>query len=109
MAVTAVNEANEANEPNVTGTIVDQLARQGYRIAPEEYEADLVGAGVNSVNLVRLLSVLEEEFDVEFAVAELFREPVTVARLAAEIHAQIGEPIDAEADAQTDAQRAVRR
>ncbi|MGW1915399.1 acyl carrier protein [Streptomyces sp. NPDC002076] len=76
------------NEPTVISGIVDQLQQQGYGIGPDEYEADLIGAGLNSVNMVRLLSVLEEEFDVEFAVARLFREPVTVARLAAEILSQ---------------------
>ena len=73
------------NEPAVIGTIVDRLRQQGCAIGPDEYGADLIGAGLNSVAVVRLLSVLEEEFDVEFAVARLFREPVTVARLAAEI------------------------
>ncbi|MEU7582065.1 acyl carrier protein [Streptomyces sp. NPDC041068] len=61
--------------------VADELAGQGYRIGPDEYEKDLIGAGVNSVSLVRLLSDLEERFDVEFEGAELFREPVTVARL----------------------------
>ncbi|MGN5376721.1 hypothetical protein BIV25_36275 [Streptomyces sp. MUSC 14] len=74
-------------------TIVDQLRQQGCGIGPDEYEADLIGAGLNSVTMVRLLSVLEEEFDVEFAVARLFREPVTVARLAAEIVSQHGRAV----------------
>ncbi|MER7228783.1 acyl carrier protein [Streptomyces rubradiris] len=73
------------SEPEVIDAIVEQLRRQGYGIGPDEYEADLIGAGVGSLVMVRLLSVLEEEFDVEFAVARIFGEPVTVARLAAEI------------------------
>ncbi|MGW2651123.1 acyl carrier protein [Streptomyces sp. NPDC001393] len=76
------------NEQAVISTIVDRLRQQGYRVGPDEYEADLIGAGLNSVTMVRLLSVLEDDFDVEFAVARLFREPVTVARLAAQIVSQ---------------------
>ncbi|GHE38009.1 hypothetical protein GCM10018785_04510 [Streptomyces longispororuber] len=69
------------NGTTVCAVIVDELDRQGYRLGPEEYGEDLVGAGVNSVSLVRLLSCLEDRFDIEFEVARLFREPVTVTRL----------------------------
>lgn len=70
------------NEPMVSETIADELRKQGYPFGPDEYGADLIGAGVNSVNLVRLLSSLEDLFDIEFEAAQLFSGPVTVARIA---------------------------
>ncbi|MET7987506.1 MULTISPECIES: acyl carrier protein [unclassified Streptomyces] len=76
------------NESTVLSTIAGQLRVQGYDIGPDEYDADLIGAGLNSVNMIRLLSRLEDEFDVDFPVARLFTEPVSVARLAAEVISQ---------------------
>lgn len=45
----------------------------------------LVAAGVNSAKLVQLLSVLEDEFDVDLDVERLFATPVTLHGLEAEI------------------------
>ncbi|MER5402460.1 acyl carrier protein [Streptomyces sp. NPDC002599] len=69
-------------------TIVGQLRQQGYDIGPDAYDADLIGAGLNSVNMIRLLSCLEEEFDIDLPVARLFSEPVTVQRLTTQIVSQ---------------------
>lgn len=76
------------NGSAVLSTIADQLREQGYELGPAEYDVDLIGAGLNSVNMVRLLSCLEEEFDIDLPVARLFDEPVTVVRLATEILSQ---------------------
>ncbi|MEV6427996.1 phosphopantetheine-binding protein [Nocardia sp. NPDC051463] len=73
------------NDSIVREAIVDQLGARGYRLAVDEHETDLISAGVNSVNLVRVMSALEETFDIEFEAAGFFDESVTVARLAAEI------------------------
>ncbi|MFE0171805.1 acyl carrier protein [Streptomyces sp. NPDC059002] len=70
------------NEPMVSEAIAAELREQGYPFGPDEYHTDLIGAGVNSVNLIRLLSRLEDRFDMEFEAARLFGEQVTVARLA---------------------------
>ncbi|MFF5037379.1 acyl carrier protein [Nocardia salmonicida] len=73
------------NEADIKQVIADELSASGYRISPEEFAADLITAGVNSVNLVRVLSALEERYDIEFDAAGFFREPVTVVRLTEEI------------------------
>ncbi|MEV5975405.1 acyl carrier protein [Streptomyces sp. NPDC052114] len=76
------------NEATVAEAIAGELARHGYGIGPDEYGTDLIGAGVNSVDLVRLLSGLEERYDVEFDGAAVFAGPVTVARLTEVIVAE---------------------
>ncbi|WP_327145306.1 acyl carrier protein [Nocardia sp. NBC_01327] len=73
------------NESTVCEAIAGELSTRGYQLDPEEYRTDLISAGVNSVNLVRVLTALEELFDIEFEAAGFFAEPVTVERLAAEI------------------------
>ncbi|WP_329182099.1 acyl carrier protein (plasmid) [Streptomyces decoyicus] len=70
------------NEPMVSEVIADELRKQGYPLSRDEYRTDLIGAGVNSVNLIRLLSSLEDLFDIDFEAAQLFSDPVTVARIA---------------------------
>lgn len=77
------------NEADIKQAIADELAARGYRIGQSEFEQDLIGAGINSVNLVRVLTSLEERYDFEFDTAGFFREPVTVARLAEEIGATL--------------------
>ncbi|MDX3228675.1 acyl carrier protein [Streptomyces sp. ME19-01-6] len=82
------------NESMVLEAVVGQLRKQGYSLRPEEYDTDLISAGVNSVNLVRLLSTLEDSFNVEIRVAKFAEQPVTVARLAELIISNRG--VDAE-------------
>lgn len=73
------------NEADIKHSIAEELGARGYRIGPNEFEADLIAAGINSVNLVRVLTALEERYDIEFETAGFFQEPVTVTRLAAAI------------------------
>ncbi|MFB7874094.1 acyl carrier protein [Nocardia sp. NPDC056064] len=73
------------NESTVRAAVAAELNTHGYRLGAEEYESDLIGAGVNSVNLVRVLTALEERFDIEFDAARLLSAPMTIAQLAAAI------------------------
>ncbi|MEU6587041.1 acyl carrier protein [Nocardia sp. NPDC046763] len=82
------------NEATVRAAIAEELNARGYRLGADEHAADLIGAGVNSVNLVRVLTALEERFDIEFEASGFFREPVTIARLARTILAGGGKRAD---------------
>ncbi|MEU4417927.1 acyl carrier protein [Nocardia salmonicida] len=83
------------NEVDITQVIADELGARGYQIGPGEFASDLIGAGVNSVNLVRVLTALEERYNIEFEAAGFFREPVTVVRLAQKIIGYLAQSADA--------------
>lgn len=70
------------NEADIEQAIAEDLEACGYRIGRDEFEMDLITAGINSVNLVRVLTTLEERYDIEFETSGFLREPVTVTRLA---------------------------
>ncbi|MFD7845080.1 acyl carrier protein [Nocardia sp. NPDC059764] len=70
----------------VRSVIIGELRTRGCELADGEDEVDLIAAGVNSVNLVRILTALEERFDIEFEASGFFAQPVTVARLEAEVN-----------------------
>ncbi|GGV01079.1 hypothetical protein GCM10010495_10120 [Kitasatospora herbaricolor] len=73
--------------PHVRAVILDELESHGHRPAGQDPDLDLIGAGVNSVTLVQILSALEDAFDVDLDISALFARPVTVARLEAAITA----------------------
>ncbi|TDP37669.1 acyl carrier protein [Nocardia ignorata] len=73
------------SEADIKQVIADELGARGYQIGPDEFAADLISVGVNSVNLVRVLTTLEEQYNIEFEPTGFFREPVTVVRLAQKI------------------------
>lgn len=69
----------------VRTAIVEELEARGYAVPESGQELDLVCLGVNSAALIQILSALEDTFDIDLDVEQLFSEPVTVARLAAQI------------------------
>jgi len=69
----------------VRAAILRELESSGHLLAETEHDLDLVSAGVNSASLIRILSALEELFDIDLDVERLFAGPVTVTRLEAEI------------------------
>ncbi|MQS05633.1 acyl carrier protein [Streptomyces alkaliphilus] len=69
----------------VRTAIVEELKACGYVVPESGQQLDLVGLGVNSAALIQILSALEDTFDVDLDVEQLFSEPVTVARLEAQI------------------------
>ncbi|MFE4975173.1 acyl carrier protein [Kitasatospora sp. NPDC056651] len=70
---------------DVPGAVREEFASRGHRLSPEQDDADLIGLGVNSVTLIQVLSALEDAFGIDLDLELLFSEPVTAARLAAEI------------------------
>lgn len=73
------------SDTTVISAIVDELNMRGYQLEVEQHQTDLISLGLNSVNLVRVLSALEERFDIEFDASGFFTTPVTVNRLEIEI------------------------
>ncbi|MFF1718365.1 acyl carrier protein [Streptomyces sviceus] len=69
----------------VRAVIHEELAAYGLPSLTDRPELDLISAGVNSAALIQILSALEDRFDLDLEMEPLFAEPVTVARLEAEI------------------------
>ncbi|MFJ4932432.1 acyl carrier protein [Streptomyces pseudovenezuelae] len=69
----------------VRAVIQEELAAHGFPSLTDRPELDLISAGVNSAALIQILSALEDRFDLDLEMEPLFAEPVTVARLEAEI------------------------
>ncbi|MFI7190284.1 acyl carrier protein [Nocardia nova] len=78
------------NKTDVVAVIIEELGARGCHLSGADLESDLIGAGMNSVNLVRVLSSLENRFDIEFDSSGFFTRPVTIARLEAEITSRVG-------------------
>lgn len=70
---------------SVRAAILAELQSNGHMLARTEHDLDLISAGINSASLIRILSNLEDLFDVDLDVEQLFSEPITVSRLEAEI------------------------
>lgn len=75
----------ESAESAVRTAIIEELRACGYTVPESQREVDLIGLGVNSAALIQVLSALEDAFDVELDIEQLFSGPVTVARLEAHI------------------------
>ncbi|MFF4033738.1 acyl carrier protein [Streptomyces sviceus] len=69
----------------VRAVIHEELAAHGFPSLTDRPELDLISAGVNSAALIQILSALEDRFDLDLEMEPLFAEPLTVARLEAEI------------------------
>ncbi|MFF5897124.1 acyl carrier protein [Streptomyces argenteolus] len=69
----------------VRGAIHEELAAHGCSAPADRPDLDLIGLGVNSATLIQILSALEDRFDVDLDMEQLFAEPLTVARLEAGI------------------------
>lgn len=69
----------------VRAAILRELESNGHTLAKTEHDLDLISAGINSASLIRVLSTLEDLFDVDLDVERLFSEPITVSRLEIEI------------------------
>lgn len=72
-------------ESDVRPGLLEELEVRGFQIAAEDFVTDLIAIGVNSINLIQLISALEDRFDIEFELSDLFANPVTVERLEKEI------------------------
>lgn len=77
---------------DVRDAIVRELGARGFTLPGDEYEVDLISAGVNSATLIQALSALEEVFDVDLDTERLFSARVTVTRLEAEITRALASP-----------------
>jgi acyl carrier protein len=70
---------------DVRSAIVKELGERGMTLGEGDDDVDLISVGVNSATVIKVLSTLEDRFDVDLVTEELFAGPITVARLEAEL------------------------
>ena len=73
------------SRPAVTDAVTEQLRACGHPASTVDRDLPLVRAGVNSATVIQVLSTLEDVFDVDLDLDRLFAEPLTPARIEAEI------------------------
>jgi acyl carrier protein len=69
---------------DVRTAILKELGERGVALG-EDDDLDLIAAGVNSATVIKVLSALEDTFDVDLVTEELFAGPITIARLEVEL------------------------
>jgi acyl carrier protein len=75
----------DVHAADVHAAVVAELQAHGHTVPESGYDTGLFSLGVNSADLIQVMSVLEDAFGIDLDLERLFASPVTVARLVAEV------------------------